>query len=54
MKYICLGYIEEKKLETISESERNAIVAQLQIDLSPVSRPSDETEPELVKVAIQT
>jgi hypothetical protein len=26
MKYICLGYIEEKKLETISESERNAMM----------------------------
>lgn len=23
MKYICLGYCEEKKLETLSESERN-------------------------------
>jgi hypothetical protein len=26
MKYICLGYIEEKKLETMSESERNAML----------------------------
>ena len=26
MRYICLGYIEEKKLETISESERNAMM----------------------------
>ena len=26
MKYICLGYIEEKKLETMSESERNAMM----------------------------
>jgi hypothetical protein len=26
MKYICLGYIEEKKWETMSESERNALV----------------------------
>ena len=24
MKYICLGYIEEKKWETMSDSERNA------------------------------
>ena len=26
MKYICLGYIEEKKWETMSESERNAML----------------------------
>jgi hypothetical protein len=26
MKYICLGYIEEKKWETMSESEHNATV----------------------------
>ena len=26
MKYICLGYIAEKKWETMSESERNAMV----------------------------
>jgi hypothetical protein len=26
MKYICLGYIEEKKLEGMSESERNAMM----------------------------
>jgi hypothetical protein len=26
MKYVCLGYIEEKKLETMSESERNAML----------------------------
>jgi hypothetical protein len=26
MKYICLGYIEPKKFETMSESERNAMV----------------------------
>ena len=26
MKYICLGYIEEKKWETMSESERDALV----------------------------
>ncbi len=26
MKYICLGYIEEKKWETMSESERNAMI----------------------------
>jgi len=26
MKYICLGYIEEKKWETMSESERNAFM----------------------------
>lgn len=26
MKYICLGYCEEKKLETMSEEERNAFV----------------------------
>src|SRR5262245_26261287 len=26
MKYICLGYLDEKHLETISESERNALV----------------------------
>jgi hypothetical protein len=26
MKYICLGYIEEKKLETMPESERNAMM----------------------------
>jgi hypothetical protein len=26
MKYICLGYIEENKWETMSESERNAMV----------------------------
>lgn len=26
MKYICLGYMEEKKWETMSESERNAMV----------------------------
>jgi hypothetical protein len=26
MKYICLGYIEEKKWEMISESERNAML----------------------------
>ena len=26
MKYICLGYIEEKKWETMSEGERNAFV----------------------------
>src|SRR5262245_17798384 len=26
MKYVCLGYMEEKKWETISASERNAMV----------------------------
>src|SRR5262245_21068649 len=26
MKYICLGYIEPNKFETLSESERNAMV----------------------------
>ena len=26
MKYICLGYMEEKKWETMSESERNAML----------------------------
>ena len=26
MKYICLGYFDEKKWETMSESERNAFV----------------------------
>ncbi|MGA9362985.1 MAG: YciI family protein [Bacteroidota bacterium] len=26
MKYICLGYMEEKKWETMSESERNAFM----------------------------
>ncbi|MBI5686865.1 MAG: YciI family protein [Verrucomicrobia bacterium] len=26
MKFICLGYIEEKKWETMSESERNAMM----------------------------
>jgi hypothetical protein len=26
MKYICLGYVEEKKWETMSESERNAMM----------------------------
>ena len=26
MKYICLGYIEPKKFETMSESERNAML----------------------------
>ena len=26
MKYICLGYIEPKKFENMSESERNAMV----------------------------
>jgi hypothetical protein len=26
MKYICLGYIDEKKWETFSESDRNAIM----------------------------
>ena len=26
MKYICLGYIEEKKWEAISDSERNAML----------------------------
>ena len=26
MKYICLGYIDEKKWDTMSESERNAFV----------------------------
>ena len=26
MKYVCLGYIEPGKLESISESERNALV----------------------------
>jgi hypothetical protein len=26
MKYICLGYIEEKKWETMSDSERNAFM----------------------------
>src|SRR5882672_1586673 len=26
MKYICLGYIEANKFETLSESERNAMV----------------------------
>jgi hypothetical protein len=26
MKYICLGYIEPKKFESMSESERNAMV----------------------------
>ena len=26
MKYICLGYMEEKKWETMSESERNAMI----------------------------
>ena len=26
MKYICLGYIEPNKFETMSESDRNAMV----------------------------
>ena len=26
MKYICLGYMEEKKWETMSESERNTML----------------------------
>ena len=26
MKYICLGYMEEKKWKTMSESERNAMI----------------------------
>jgi len=26
MKYVCLGYVEEKKWETMSESERNALI----------------------------
>jgi hypothetical protein len=26
MKYICLGYLDEKKWETLSESEQNAIM----------------------------
>ena len=26
MKYVCLGYMEEKKWETMSEGERNAMV----------------------------
>ena len=26
MKYICLGYLDEKKWETMSESERNALM----------------------------
>jgi len=26
MKYVCLGYMEEKKWETMSETERNAMV----------------------------
>ena len=26
MKYVCLGYMEEKKWETMSESERNAMI----------------------------
>ena len=26
MKYICLGYLDEKKWETISESEQNALM----------------------------
>jgi hypothetical protein len=26
MKYICLGYVDEKNWQTISESERNALV----------------------------
>ena len=26
MKYVCLGYLEEKKWETMSESERNALI----------------------------
>lgn len=26
MKYICLGYLDEKKWETMSESERNALI----------------------------
>ena len=26
MKYVCLGYIEEKNWEKISESERNALM----------------------------
>ena len=26
MKYICLGYIEEKKWDTMSDSERNAMI----------------------------
>jgi hypothetical protein len=26
MKYICLGYIEEKSWETMAESERNGLV----------------------------
>jgi hypothetical protein len=26
MKYVCLGYIEEKKWETMSENERNAMI----------------------------
>jgi len=26
MKYICLGYMDEKKWETMSESERNALI----------------------------
>jgi hypothetical protein len=26
MKYICLGYLDEKKWETMSEGERNALI----------------------------
>ena len=26
MKYICLGYIEDKKLETMAEAEQNAMI----------------------------
>ena len=26
MKYVCLGYIDEKKWEAMSESERNAFM----------------------------
>jgi hypothetical protein len=26
MKYVCLGYFDEKKWETMSESEQNAVM----------------------------
>lgn len=28
VKYICLGYVDEKKWETMSESERNVLMGE--------------------------
>ena len=40
MKYLCLGYIEEKKWEKISESERNAMIDEC-VDYDDVLRKNE-------------